>query len=142
MITIKGDIVQLIEKNYEGKLRTVVVLKIGTYIGKSQNNQLTIFFNENKRHLLADFAENDTVIIECTTLSFTNDNHRFYNYILGNSVRFDVSHYSYNRKKQMGDKLEKMKSKLNIPDDFDYEKMILNGWTSAGLIEAGYVKKK
>ena len=42
----------------------------------------------------------------------------------------------------MGKKLEKVKAKLNIPDDFDYDKMIFDGWTYAGLIEAGYVTKK
>ena len=42
----------------------------------------------------------------------------------------------------MGKKLEKMKSKVVFDADFDYEKMILEGWTNAGLIEAGYVKKK
>ena len=140
-MTIKGNIIKLIEKNYDGKLRTVVILKIGTYINKNQNNELTIFFNENKLHLLNDFGVDDTVIIECTTLSFTNDNHRFYNYILGQSVRFDVSHYPYYRKLYAGKKLEKMKDKVEVPADFDYEQMILEGWTNAGLIEAGYVKK-
>lgn len=141
-MTIKGNILRMIEKNYDGKLRTVVILKIGTYVNKNQNNELAIFFNETKRHLLNDFGVDDTVIIECTTLSFTNDNHRFYNYILGHSVRFDVSHYPYYRKKYMGKKLEIQKSKVVFDSDFDYEKMILEGWTNAGLIEAGYVKKK
>jgi hypothetical protein len=141
-MTIKGNVVNIIEKNYAGKLRTVVIVKIGTFINKNQNNQLAIFFNEDKRHLMDDFGVDDTVVIECTTLSFTNDNHRFYNYIMGQSVRFDVSHYPFYRKKHMGRKLEKMKSKVEIPGDFDYEKMILEGWTNAGLIEAGYVKKK
>lgn len=141
-MTIKGNILRIIEKNYDGKLRTIVVLKIGTYINKNQNNELTIFFNENKRHLLNDFGVDDTVIIECTTLSFTNDNHRFYNYILGQSVRFDVVHYPFYRKKHLGKKLERMKNQVVFEPDFDYEKMILEGWTNAGLIEAGYVKKK
>jgi len=79
-MTIKGSILRIIEKNYDGKLRTVVILKIGTYVNKNQNNELAIFFNETKLHLLNDFGVDDTVIIECTTLSFTNDNHRFYNY--------------------------------------------------------------
>jgi hypothetical protein len=35
-----------------------------------------------------------------------------------------------------------MKDKVEIPADFDYDKMILEGWTNAGLIEAGYVKRK
>jgi hypothetical protein len=141
-MTIKGNIVRLIEKDYNGKLRTVVMIKIGTYINKNQNNELAIFFNENKLHLLNDFGVDDTVIIECTTLSFTNDNHRFYNYIMGQSLRFDVSHYPFYRKKYMGKKMENLKSKVEIPGDFDYEKMILEGWTNSGLIEAGYVKKK
>lgn len=141
-MTIKGNIVRLIEKNYDGKLRTVVIVKIGTYINKNQNNELAIFFNENKRHLLNDFGFDDTVIIECTTLSFTNDNHRFYNYILGQSIRFDVVHYPFYRKKYMGKKLEKLKNQVVFELDFDYEKMILEGWTNAGLLEAGYVKKK
>jgi hypothetical protein len=141
-MTIKGGIVEIIEKNYDGKLRTVVILKIGTYVNKNQNNQLTIFFNENKRHLLNDFGVNDTVIVECTTLSFTNDNHRFYNYILGQSVRFDVSHYPFYRKKYMGKKLDRLKNQVVFDSDFDYDKMILEGWTNAGLLEAGYVKKK
>jgi|688.fasta_scaffold52041_8 hypothetical protein len=141
-MTIKGNIIKVIEKNYDGKLRTVVILKIGTYINKNQNNELTLFFNENKRHLLNDFGVNDTVVVECTTLSFTNDNHRFYNYILGQSIRFDVSHYPYYRKLYTGKKLDKMKDKVEIPADFDYDKMILEGWTNAGLIEAGYVKRK
>lgn len=141
-MTIKGNIVRIIEKNYHGKLRTVCVVKIGTFINKNQNNQLAIFFNENKLHLLNDFGVSDTVIIECTTLSFTNDGERFYNYIMGQSVRFDVSHYPFYRKKYMGNKLEKMKNKVVFEPDFDYEKMILEGWTNAGLLEAGYVKKK
>jgi len=66
-MTIKGLILQIIEKNYNGKLRTVVVLKIGTYVNKNQNNELTIFFNEDKRHLMNDFGVDDTVVIECTT---------------------------------------------------------------------------
>jgi hypothetical protein len=141
-MTIKGNILRLIEKNYDGKLRTVVILKIGTYVNKNQNNELAIFFNENKLHLLNDFGVDDAVIIECTTLSFTNDNHRFYNYILGQSVRFDVAHYPFYRKKHLGKKLEIMKDKVCFEPDFDYEKMILEGWTNAGLIEAGYVTKK
>lgn len=142
IMTIKGQILRLIEKNYAGKLRTVVVVKIGTYVNKSQNNELTLFFNESKRHLLNDFGVNDTVIVDCSTLSFTNDDHRFYNYIMGNSVRFDVSHYPFYRKKYMGKKLDKMKNKVEIPADFEYDKMIFDGWTHAGLLEAGYVKKK
>ena len=141
-MTIKGCILNLIEKDYNGKLRTVVIIRIGTYVNKNQNNELAIFFNENKKHLLADFGVKDEVIITCTTLSFTNDNHRFYNYILGQSICFDVSHYPYYRKRLMGKKLEKMKSKVVFDADFDYEKMIFEGWTNAGLIEAGYVKKK
>lgn len=141
-MTIKGCILNLIEKNYHGKLRTVVIVRIGTYINKNQNNELAIFFNENKKHLLSDFGVKDEVIITCTTLSFTNDNHRFYNYILGQSICFDVSHYPYYRKRLMGKKLEMMKSKVVFDADFDYDKMILEGWTNAGLIEAGYVKKK
>ena len=141
-MTIKGCILNLIEKNYNGKLRTVVIVRIGTYINKNQNNELAIFFNENKKHLLSDFGVQDEVIITCTTLSFTNDNHRFYNYILGQSICFNVSHYPYYSKRHMGKKLEKMKSKVVFDADFDYEKMILEGWTNAGLIEAGYVKKK
>ena len=141
-MTIKGCILNLIEKNYNGKLRTVVIVRIVTYINKNQNNELAIFFNENKKHLLSDFGVQDEVIITCTTLSFTNDNHRFYNYILGQSICFNVSHYPYYRKRHMGKKLEKMKSKVVFDADFDYEKMILEGWTNAGLIEAGYVKKK
>ena len=141
-MTIKGGILEIIEKNYDGKLRTVVILKIGTYVNKNQNNQLAIFFNENKRHLLNDFGVDDTIIVECTTLSFTNDNHRFYNYILGQSVRFDVSHYPFYRKKYMGKKLDRLKKQVVFEPDFDYEKMILEGWTNAGLLEAGYVKKK
>ena len=141
-MTIKGGILEIIEKNYDGKLRTVVILKIGTYVNKNQNNQLAIFFNENKRHLLNDFGVDDTIIVECTTLSFTNDNHRFYNYILGQSVRFDVSHYPFYRKKYMGKKLDRLKNQVVFEPDFDYEKMILEGWTNAGLLEAGYVKKK
>jgi hypothetical protein len=35
-----------------------------------------------------------------------------------------------------------MKDKVCFEPDFDYEKMILEGWTNAGLIEAGYVTKK
>ena len=92
-MTIKGCILNLIEKDYNGKLRTVVIIRIGTYVNKNQNNELAIFFNENKKHLLADFGVKDEVIITCTTLSFTNDNHRFYNYILGQSICFDVSHF-------------------------------------------------
>ena len=65
---------------------------------------------KNKKHLLADFGVKDEVIITCTTLSFTNDNHRFYNYILGQSICFNVSNYPYYRKRHMGKKLEKMKS--------------------------------
>ena len=141
-MTIKGTILKMIEKNYNGKLRTIVMLKIGTYVNKNQNNELAIFFNENKLHLLDGFGYDDTVIIECTTLSFTNDNHRFYNYILGQSIRFDVIHYPFYRKKHMGKKLEIQKSKVSFEPDFDYEKMILDGWTNAGLLEAGYVKKK
>lgn len=141
-MTVKGCILNLIEKNYNGKLRIVVIVRIGTYINKNQNNELAIFFNENKKHLLSDFGVQDEVIITCTTLSFTNDNHRFYNYILGQSICFNVSHYPYYRKRHMGKKLEKMKSKVVFDADFDYEKMILEGWTNAGLIEAGYVKKK
>lgn len=141
-MTIKGGILQIIEKNYNGKLRTVVVVKIGTYVNKNQNNELAIFFNETKRHLLNDFGVNDTVIIECTTLFFTNDDHRFYNYILGQSVRFDVSHYPFYRKKYMGKKLDRLKNQVVFDTDFDYEKMILEGWTNAGLLEAGYVTKK
>ena len=141
-MTIKGCILNLIEKDYNGKLRTVVIVRIGTYINKNQNNELAIFFNENKKHLLSDFGVQDEVIITCTTLSFTNDNHRFYNYILGQSICFNVSHYPYYRKRHMGKKLEKMKSNVVFDADFDYEKMILEGWTNAGLIEAGYVKKK
>lgn len=140
-MTIKGSIISLIEKDYNGKLRTVCIIKIGTYVNKNQNNELAIFFNENKRHLLNDFGVDDTVIIECSTLSFTNDNHRFYNYIMGQSIRFDVSHYPFYRKKYMGKKLEMFKSKVEIPADLDYDKMILEGWTNQGLIEAGYVKK-
>jgi hypothetical protein len=34
-----------------------------------------------------------------------------------------------------------MKDKVCFEPDFDYEKMI-EGWTNAGLIEAGYVTKK
>lgn len=141
-MTVKGGIVEIIEKNYDGKLRTVVILKIGTYVNKNQNNRLAIFFNEDKLHLLNDFGVDDTVIVECTTLSFTNDNHRFYNYILGQSVRFDVSHYPFYRKKYMGKKLDRLKSQVVFEPDFDYDKMILEGWTNAGLLEAGYVKKK
>lgn len=141
-MTIKGNILRLIEKNYDGKLRTVVIVKIGTYVNKNQNNELAIFFNETKLHLLNDFGVDDTVVIECTTSSFTNDNHRFYNYILGQSVRFDVVHYPFYRKKHLGKKLEKMKDRVCFEPDFDYEKMILEGWTNAGLIEAGYVTKK
>jgi hypothetical protein len=62
-MTIKGNILRLIEKNYDGKLRTVVILKIGTYVNKNQNNELAIFFNENKLHLLNDFGVDDAVII-------------------------------------------------------------------------------
>ena len=141
-MTIKGCILNLIEKNYNGKLRTVVIVRIGTYINKNQNNELAIFFNENKKHLLSDFGVQDEVIITCTTLSFTNDNHRFYNYILGQSICFNVSHYPYYRKRHMGKKLESMKKNVEIPTDFDFDKMILEGWTAAGLLEAGYVKKK
>ena len=141
-MTVKGGIVEIIEKNYDGKLRTVVILKIGTYVNKNQNNRLAIFFNEDKLHLLNDFGVDDTVIVECTTLSFTNDNHRFYNYILGQSVRFDVSHYPFYRKKYMGKKLDRLKNQVVFEPDFDYDKMILEGWTNAGLLEAGYVKKK
>jgi len=142
MIVIKGCIKSIIEKNYDGKLRSVVIVKIGSYQNKNLNNELAIFFNENKRHLLNDFDVNDMVLIDCNTLSFTNDNHRFYNYILGQSVRFDVSHYPYYRRKYLGKKLEKMINKVDFPADFDYEKMILEGWTNAGLLEAGYVSKK
>lgn len=141
-MTIKGNIVRIVDKNYHGKLRTVVILKIGTYVNKNQNNQLAVFFNEDKLHLVKDFGVDDTVVVECTTLSFTNDDHRFYNYIFGQSIRFDVSHYPFYRKKHLGKKLENMKSKVDVPSDFDYDKMILEGWTNAGLIEAGYVKKK
>ena len=52
-MTVKGCILNLIEKNYNGKLRTVVIVRIGTYINKNQNNELAIFFNENKKHLLS-----------------------------------------------------------------------------------------
>jgi len=142
MLCIKGCIAKIIEKNYEGKLRSVVIVKIGAYINKNINNELAIFFNENKRHLLNDFSENDYVLIDCNTLSFTNDNHRFYNYIMGHSVRFDVSNYPYYRRKSIGKKFEKMITQVEFPTDFDYEKMILDGWTNAGLIEAGYVTKK
>ena len=141
-MTIKGCILNLIEKNYDGKLRTVVIVRIGTYVNKNQNNELAIFFNETKLHLLNDFGVNDSVVIECTTLSFTNDNHRFYNYILGQSVRFDVYQTPFYRKKILGKKLEKMKNEVSFEADFDYEKMIFEGWTNAGLIEAGYVNKK
>ena len=141
-MTIKGCILNLIEKDYNGKLRTVVIIRIGTYVNKNQNNELAIFFNENKKHLLADFGVKDEVIITCTTLSFTNDNHRFYNYILGQSICFNVSHYPYYRKKHIGKKLESMKKNVEIPTDFDFDKMILEGWTAAGLLEAGYVEKK
>jgi hypothetical protein len=141
-VTIKGNIVNIIEKNYAGKLRTIVVLKVGTFINRNQNNELAIFFDDYKRHLINDFGVDDTVIIECTTLFFTNDNHRFYNYIMGQSVRFDVSHYPFYRKKYMGKKLLKMKNSVVIPEDLDYDKMILEGWTNAGLVEAGYVKRK
>jgi hypothetical protein len=141
-MTIKGSILRLIEKNYDGKLRTIVIIKIGTYVNKNQNNELAIFFNENKLHLLNDFGVDDTVIVECTTLCFTNDNHRFYNYILGQSIKFDVIHYPFYRKKYMGKKMEMQKNKVVFDADFEYENMILQGWTNAGLIEAGYVKRK
>ena len=141
-MTIKGNITQIIQKNYSGKLRTVVIVRIGTYVNKNQNNELAIFFNENKRHLLDDFAKTDSVVIECNTLCFTNDGNRFYNYIMGDYIRFDVSHYPYYRKKHIGKKLEAMKKNVVIPTDFDFDKMILEGWTAAGLLEAGYVKKK
>jgi len=141
-MTIKGIIRSIIEKNYQGKLRTIVILKIGAYVNKNENNELAIFFNENKRHLMDDFGVDDTVMIDCATLSFTNDNHRFYNYIMGQSIRFDVSHYPFYRKKYMGKKLEKIKDKLEIPADFDFDKMIFDGWTASGLLEAGYVKRK
>jgi hypothetical protein len=140
-MVIKGYILNIIEKNYDGKLRNVVIVSTGVYVNKNMNNELAIFFNENKIHLLDDFAKGDDVLIDCNTLSFTNDNHRFYNYILGQRIRFDVSNYPYYKKKGMMKTLEKMRSKVEFDADFDYEAMVLDGWTNAGLVEAGYVKR-
>ena len=42
----------------------------------------------------------------------------------------------------MGKKMEMQKNKVVFDADFEYENMILQGWTNAGLIEAGYVKRK
>ena len=51
---IKGCILNLIEKNYDGKLRTVVILRVGTYINKNQNNELEIIVEELETKLTAN----------------------------------------------------------------------------------------
>jgi hypothetical protein len=139
---ITGVILNIIEKNYDGRFRNVVHLKIGPCVSKSLNNELFIFFNENNLHLLDDFAADDRVFIKCNTLAFAKENNAFYNNIVGQEIRFDVSHYPYYRRKIMGKKFQLNKDKIVCPDGFDYEKMIMDGWTNAGLIEAGYVTKK
>lgn len=140
---VKGCILKIVEHIHNGKLRVVVVLRTNDPADPYLNNQLAVYFTKFNKYLLEDFSVDDMVLIDCKSHLYTNEEKNLYiSYITGKSIRFDTSQYPYYRKKAMGRKYERMQNRIIVPEDFDYEKMIMNGWTNEGLIEAGYVKRK
>lgn len=142
MLVVRGVVKDIIYRNYGSKSRGILILGIGKYLGVQSNNELGIFFNEDRLHLLNEFSAKDYVVVTCQTLFFTNDNQRFYNYIIGVYIKFDVLQYPYFSKKFSDERINEMLSKVDVPEGLDYREMIKDGWTNMGLIEAGYVTRK